>query len=132
MCHPWIWRTTIRGSYFIFLSKFTYLLPRGLKYILVQMFAKLPKCLWERECYKLKWLLIFLNLFLFTGTYLGDLCPLMMDWFGNLLDVLVYEIRSWSLILGFALFCLWRKNVSIKSLLKKSLLNWQVNWAKNT
>lgn len=74
---------------FYFFSKFTYLVPSGLNCTLVQTFAKLPKCLWGAECYKLKWLLILLNLFLFTGIYLGDLYLLMMDWVGNLLDVLV-------------------------------------------
>lgn len=38
---------------FYFCSKFTYLFPSGLNCILVQMFAKLPKCLWEREHHKL-------------------------------------------------------------------------------
>lgn len=79
----------MRGSYFTFLSKFTCLVPSGLNCTLVHMFAKLPKCLWERECYKLKGLLILLNLFLFTGIYLGDLCLLLMDGPGNLPDGLV-------------------------------------------
>lgn len=50
---------------FYFFSKFTYLFPSGLKCILVRMFAMLRKCLREKECYKLKWLLILLNLFPF-------------------------------------------------------------------
>lgn len=65
MCHLWIWRTTIWGSYFIFFSKFTYLFFSGFNCTLVQMFAMLPKRLWEKECYKLEWLLILLNLSLF-------------------------------------------------------------------
>lgn len=47
---------------FYFFSKFTYLFFSGLNCTLIQM---LPKRLWEKECYKLKWLLILLNLSLF-------------------------------------------------------------------
>ena len=43
----------MRLIFYIF-SKFTYPVPSGLNCTLVQTFAKLPKCLWERECYKLK------------------------------------------------------------------------------
>lgn len=35
--------------YFIFFSKFTYLVPSGLNCTLVQTFASFPKCLWGQS-----------------------------------------------------------------------------------